>query len=395
MLALSHLKLFEPKFIEWKKSKTILVLIFSLLTPCIAQNEVCFEIEENPNINDFALSIFQKYVNVLGCKHIYALESISDEKVLHVAAVAAELLDNNEDGFIDDPIIGTQLSSQHVIMPIFNSESSPVEQFFEFFNGCAGAVLFQEEIDPTQPGRWGHDATVEEVLHTINACGHVDAYPQVYALEPNSSYLTNAMDIARGGQWINFPDAYPDDAWYHYDDYTCDYQCMAMEYLYWCIVTNMDLLSSPEICGGISYEWELCTPYLFETTDSLMFSLVNDTLNKLPQYAPNGSYCTEEIHIDNQIFNDKNRPFLIYPNPFNPRLNINIFLDLNSIISIDIYGLNGYHIKSIFNVNINDKRDNFKWDGTNNNNEKIASGLYFCVIKTSETLITEKVLHIK
>ena len=203
------------------------------------------------------------------------------------------------------------------------------------------------------------------------------------------------MDVARGGQWINFPDAYPDDAWYHYDDYTCDYQCMAMEYLYWCIVTNMNLLSSPEICGGISNEWELCTPYLFETTDSLMSSLVNDTLNKLPQYAPNGSYCTEEIHIDNQIFNDKNRPFLLYPNPFNPRLNINIFLDLNSIISIDIYGLNGHHIKSIFNVNINDKKDNFKWDGTNNNNEKIASGLYFCVIKTSETLITEKVLHIK
>ena len=119
MLALSPLKLFEPKFIEWKKRKATLVLIFSLLTPCIAQNEVCFEIQENPNINDFALSIFQKYVNVLGGIHIYALESISDEKVLHVAAVAAELLDNNEDGFIDDPIIGTQLSSQHVIMPIF------------------------------------------------------------------------------------------------------------------------------------------------------------------------------------------------------------------------------------------------------------------------------------
>ena len=57
----------------------------------------------------------------------------------------------------------------------------------------------------------------------------------------------------------------------------------------------MNLLSSPEICGGISNEWELCTPYLFETTDSLMFSLVNDTLHKLPQYAPNGSYCTEKF----------------------------------------------------------------------------------------------------
>ena len=54
----------------------------------------------------------------------------------------------------------------------------------------------------------GYDATVEEVLHTINTCGHVDAYPQLYSLEPNSSYLTSAMDIARGGQWINLPDAY-------------------------------------------------------------------------------------------------------------------------------------------------------------------------------------------
>ena len=395
MLTSNNLESIKLKLKKWKRSNTKLTLIFLSLAKCIAQNEVCFEIEQNPNVNDFALSIFQKYVNVLGCIHIYALESIPDNKVLHAAAVAAELLDNDEDGSVDDPLVESQLLSQHVIMPIFSSESSPIEQFFEFFDGCAGAVLFQGEIDPYHTGVWGYDATVEEILHTINACGHVETYPELYSLEPNSSYLTNAMDIARGGQWINFPDFYPDDAWYHYDDYTCDYQCMAMEYLYWCIVTDMDLLSSSEICDGISNEWELCTPYLFETTDSLMFSLVNDTLNKLPQYAPNGSYCTEEIHIDNQISNDKNRPFLIYPNPFNPRLNINILLDLNSIISIDIYGLNGYHIKSIFNLNINDKKDNFKWDGTNNNNEKIASGLYFCVIKTSETLFTEKILHIK
>ena len=45
MLALSPLKLFEPKFIEWKKRKATLVLIFSLLTPCIAQNDVCFDID--------------------------------------------------------------------------------------------------------------------------------------------------------------------------------------------------------------------------------------------------------------------------------------------------------------------------------------------------------------
>ena len=70
-----------------------------------AQNEVCFVIESNPNPFDPALSSFSKYVNVLDCFHVYAESSISDEKVLHAASVVAELLDNNEDGIIDDPLL--------------------------------------------------------------------------------------------------------------------------------------------------------------------------------------------------------------------------------------------------------------------------------------------------
>ena len=75
----------------------------------LSQNEVCFELEENPNPNHSAFGIFSKYVNVLDCIHIYAESNISDEKVLHVAAIAAELLDNNEDGVIDDPLIEASL----------------------------------------------------------------------------------------------------------------------------------------------------------------------------------------------------------------------------------------------------------------------------------------------
>ena len=56
-----------------------------------AQNEVCFEIELNPNPLDPALGNFSKYVNVLDCFHIYAESSISDAKVLHAASVVAEL----------------------------------------------------------------------------------------------------------------------------------------------------------------------------------------------------------------------------------------------------------------------------------------------------------------
>jgi len=271
-----------------------LFILLTYISLSFGQNEVCFTIEENPQPNDPALGLLDKYVNVLDCIHVYGASSVSDEKILHVASIAAELLDNDEDGVVDDQNIFNELNTNYTVMPVFHSENSNlIDQFFDNFNYCAGAILFRQEIDPSQPGQWGDDATVEEVLHTINTCGHVEVYPQLYGLEPSSSYLTQAMDVARGGQFITMPSSYPDEAWYHYDDWTCDYECMAMEYLYWCIVTNMGLLSGDQICQGIANEWELCTPQLFEETDILMHDLVTDIQNLLPQNAPDGNYCPQ------------------------------------------------------------------------------------------------------
>jgi len=261
----------------------------------MAQNEVCFEIESNPYPLDPALSSFTKYVNVLDCFHIYAEPSISDDKVLHAASVVAELLDNNEDGIIDDSQLGEELENAEAMMPIFSSEWSPaMDDVWDNYDGCVSAALFNNEIDPSQPGHWGDDASVEEILHTINHCGHVEIYPDVFSLWPNSSLMSDAMDIARGGQFINIPDQYPASAWYHYDDWTCDYECMAIEYLYWCIVSHMGILDDTQTCNGIDNEWELCTPELFEATDVSMYAILTDTQYKLPQLAPDGNYCPED-----------------------------------------------------------------------------------------------------
>ena len=94
--------------------------------------------------------------------------------------------------------------------------------------------------------------------------------------------------VARGGQFITMPNSYPDEAWYHYDDWTCDYECMAMEYLYWCIVSDMGILNDTQTCNGIDNEWELCSPELFESTDLAMHAIVNDPQYRLPQLAPDG-----------------------------------------------------------------------------------------------------------
>jgi len=194
----------------------LLIVLLLLNSVVIADNEVCFTIEDIPSSNDVSLNIFYKYINVLDCIHVYAVSSISDEKILHAAAVVAELLDNNEDGIVDDLLLEQKFNSSFTVMPIFQSEnSSLIDEFFSSFDGCTGAILFNSEIDFSQTGHWGEDATVEEVLHTINACGHVEIYPSIFSLAPSSSYLSDAMDIARGGQFISFPSSYPDEAWYH------------------------------------------------------------------------------------------------------------------------------------------------------------------------------------
>jgi len=116
--------------------KKALALLFFIPLLGIAQNTVCFTIDSNPNFGDQALAPFTKYVDVLGCFSIYAESTISDEKVLHAAAVAAELLDNNEDGIVDDPLIEAQLISENALMPLFFQDgNSAMNTFANNYNG--------------------------------------------------------------------------------------------------------------------------------------------------------------------------------------------------------------------------------------------------------------------
>ena len=277
--------------------KKLIILLSLIPFLSIAQNTVCFSIDPNPNTNDPALAIFSKYVDVLGCFSIYAENSIPDTKVLHAAAVAAELLDNNEDGVVDDPLIQAKLISEYALIPIFFQDgNAAMNTFSNNYNGNGvSAVLFNVEIDPTQTGHWGDDATVEEIMHTINHVGHTNVYPNAFSLQPNSSLMSTAMDIARGGQFITVPNPYPSSAWYHYDDLSCDYECMMIEYMYWAVVSYMGILDDPQTAAGIANEWEPYNDSLLQYIDVLMHQLITDPTYKLPLSAPDGNYCVNTI----------------------------------------------------------------------------------------------------
>ena len=364
-----------------------------------AQNTVCFDITANPNANSTAFSSFTKYIHVLDCFSIYAESSIPDEKVLHVASVAAELLDNDEDGAVDDPLLKAELASNNALIPIFAYDGSPaMDNFFDHYDGeGAAAVLWRNEIDPNNPGYWGADATVEEVVHVINAIGHTNIYPSAFSVEPNSSLLTTAMDVARGGQFIQHPNNYPPEAWYHYDDYTCDYECMAIEYLYWCIVTNMGILADAATCMGIANEWEPCTPALFEQTDTLMYSLITDSTYLIPQLAPDGNYCAVSTNVvaNNILYPNGFQLHAAYPNPFNPVTAIPYEAPIGGQLTIGIYDLRGKLVRTLINDKQSVSPGIVYWNGKSDNEKPLPSGVYFYRLSAANYTATRKIVLLK
>ena len=104
------------------------------------------------------------------------------------------------------------------------------------------------------------------------------------------SRLTDAMDLARGGRFVRVPRTYPEGAWYHYDDRTCDYGCMAAEYLYWALTSKLGAQNFPGRAREIADEWGCPTPQLLEERDPAVNELLAEHRPRLPQRLPDGGY---------------------------------------------------------------------------------------------------------
>jgi len=132
------------------------------------------------------------------------------------------------------------------------------------------------------------DASLEEVLHIINSAGHSVAYPNAFGQRVGSD-LANAMDIARGGQFITIPNLYPANAWYSYDDQNCDYaSCQTIEYLYWAITSILG--AQENRLNEIDNEWRLNTRQKVEDTDTAIFTLLTNPIYNIPTILPDGTY---------------------------------------------------------------------------------------------------------
>ena len=81
-----------------------------------------------------------------------------------------------------------------------------------------------------------------------------------------------------------------------------------------------------------------------------------------------------------------------YPNPFNPECKIEYNIPDNSVSRIDIISVNGQLIKSYAQLT---HHGIIFWDGTNQNNQKVASGFYCAILRNGYQLTSRKLILLK
>ena len=241
--------------------------------------------------NPSVFQIFAKYINVFGV-HIYATEDVPDVKMLHAAGVMAQYLDNDEDGGPDNVLVVEAMHENQATLIMFASEQE-IERSGLFDADLPDDMILQDlyasETHPDGANQGRFDAALEEVLHLITQAGYASAYPDIFGEEPGSQ-LGDAMDMARGGQFFGIPSSYPAEAWYSYDDHTCEYDCQIAEYIYWALTSLLGGQDFPGRLEEIEHEWRLNTPEKLQQGDSAVYALLTDTQYAWPTRLPDGNY---------------------------------------------------------------------------------------------------------
>jgi len=116
----------------------------------------------------------------------------------------------------------------------------------------------------------------------------------------------------------------------------------------------------------------------------------------------NESEFSNELTVVTEIENPKRinipKDFYIsqnYPNPFNPITKIKYSIPKTADVKINIYNILGQSIRILVNKRQEPGTYEVVWDGTNNQNRKVATGIYFYRIQAENFVKVKKMMLIR
>ena len=96
--------------------------------------------------------------------------------------------------------------------------------------------------------------------------------------------------------------------------------------------------------------------------------------------------------------NSVNSPNLLsqnYPNPFNPTTTIAFNMPKTGNANLSIYNVKGQLVKTLINGNVEKGPRQVIWNGSDNNNTKVTSGVYFYKLEIGNYKSVKKMLLLK
>jgi photosystem II stability/assembly factor-like uncharacterized protein len=84
-----------------------------------------------------------------------------------------------------------------------------------------------------------------------------------------------------------------------------------------------------------------------------------------------------------------------YPNPFNPVTNIRYIISATQNVDVSVYNLLGQKVRTLINKPQNPGTYSVLWDGRNDENLPVSSGIYLYVLRTEHDLLSRRMLLLK
>jgi flagellar hook assembly protein FlgD len=81
-----------------------------------------------------------------------------------------------------------------------------------------------------------------------------------------------------------------------------------------------------------------------------------------------------------------------YPNPFNPKTTISYTIAKANIVNLSIFSINGTLVKELVNGYMPSGDHALEWDGSDKNNNRVASGVYLYRLSNGDKVVSMKMV---
>lgn len=147
------------------------------------------------------------------------------------------------------------------------------------------------------------------------------------------------------------------------------------------LLSSLILLSSTAICQSFDLNINL--------SDGTTVTIAVDDIQRL-DFANVGAEDSDIVEpIQNfQLMQN-------YPNPFNPTTTIEYQIPKTADVQVCVFNIKGQLIKEILHETQAEGVHQVTWNGTNQSEKDVSSGIYFYIVRSDDLTLTKKMILLK